>query len=529
MYTKSSSCITEIKSPSAGPTTVAPTAPQNAYQPGFALPQIPIRMINAPDIDLSNIESSKVKDIVRSIAEEAMNILNVDITKVDIADLMYSERKLTLNDNLARSNGYNQRYLESVLTLLIEIRVSETSILPQELYLTIMGSLQLRKYEIDQVLREALGSQYNDVVLEIDGHRTTVSPSASPGATSDIKSVTERGTGAADVGELKTAHNSSTMTVVMVVLFSLFFAAVTFGLIIWQRKRERITDKAFVTRSNQYHHRKRSPRKKHRRKSSKKKPNVSETTLKIANYPYVDEEQGKVDEKLMLDYTPQETQPVTNEVQHVTNEEVLELGYDGGQSSFLGSQGNLSNSSFNAASRHRDGIDLEEEGSVGDNVLGLLYYAGASSGDEQDDPAESKKKARMQRRASNASSRQTRTSARSRRSSTSGKSKLSLSLKSKSSRNFRRSMREPNPLHSVEEEENVSFHREEHFNQFGDEPSLGEEYPGRIPTLRPNSGCSVSVSTVSDDEGYMKFSRRKTVDTTFTEDATSLNVDDLFT
>lgn len=84
-------------------------------------------------------------------------------------------------------------------------------------------------------------------------------------------------------------------------------------------------------------------------------------------------------------------------------------------------------------------------------------------------------------------------------------------------------------MHSVEEEENVSFHREEHFNQLGDEPPLGDEYPGRIPTLRPNSGSSVSVSTVSDDEGYMKFSRRKTVDTTFTEDATSLNVDDLFT
>lgn len=451
----------------------------------------------------------------------------MDVINVDIADMTYSDRKLTLNDYLGWQKGHSQRYLESVLTLLIEISVSETSILPHELYSTIIESLQLRKYEIDQVLRESLGPQYNAVILEIDGHKTTLSPSVSPGSASDTvsESITERGTGTADV---ETAAHNNTMTIVMVVLFSLFFAAVTFGLIFWQRKRERIRDKAFVTRSNQYHHRKRSPRKRHRRKSKRKlKLNAAEAPLEIANYPYVDEEQGKMDEKLMIGYVPQTTQAAA---QPVPNEEVFELGYDGGQSSFLGSQGNMSNSSFNAGSGHRDGIDPEEEGSVGDNVLGLLYYAGASSSDEQDDPDESKKKARMQRRTSNASSRQTRTSSRSRRSSISGKSKSSHSLKSKSSRTSRRSSREQTAsLQSVDEDENLSFHREEYFHQFADEPSLGDVDPKQNPALRSNSGRSVSVSTVSDDEEYSRFGRRTTLDTTFTEDATSLNVDDLFT
>lgn len=503
-----SSCITETKSPSGRPTTILPTSSPNEYQQsGLRLPQILFRLINAPDIDMNNIQLSKVKDAIRNIAEDEIAIFNVMITSVDIVDTLYSGRTL-----------YNHRDLESVLTLTIEISVSETTFLPDKLYFTIIGALQLRMYEIDKVLRDTIGEEmYKGVVLEIDGQKTSLAPSIASGTQTETK----QDTVAAGADEKEIENDRNTLSLVLVVLFSLCFSVVSCGLIIWQRKKETNSDIAFETRSKNYHHRKRSPSKK-RRKKLKKKPNASENTLMITNGAYLDEAQDQMDEKLMIEYTPQ-----PQEEQHMSEEE-LEDGYDGGKSSFFESQGHMSNnSSFNATSGLREGIDPEEDSIGEDNVLGLLYYAGASSAEEEEgEQSQSIKNARIRRRASNTSSRQTRTSARSRRSS------ISSSSKSKSSRSRKLNKGKSNShsanLNKVDEEQDYGYQREEHFNQ-SDEPSLGEAYLRNFPAQFPDQGGSVSVSTVSEDAGQFNSSSRKSVETAITEEAASLNVDELFT
>jgi Tfp pilus assembly protein FimT len=239
----------------------------------------------------------------------------------------------------------------------------------------------------------------------------------------------------------------------------------------------------------------------------------------------------------MIGYVPQQQafsipQNVQQHELAAADIEEIEMGYDGGQSSFFtsNSNGDFSNSSLNGELTQRQGIDPEESSLGEDNVLGLLYYAGASSAEEEENSQSASRVAtRMKRRNSlSSSSRQTRTSARSRRSSTSGKSKSSSS-KSKSSHSRRR---QKLSLNKVDEDHDYDYHREEYFNSQlyqRDEPSISESFPRhQIQTHLPQSGCSVSVSTVSDDEDIMKFNRQRSVGTTITEDK-SLDADDLFT
>lgn len=422
---------------------------------------------------------------------------------------------------------------------MIEISVSDTNVLPDELYPTILGALQLRKYEIDEVFRETFGESYNEVILDIDGQRTTLAPSPASNAVS--RSKIKQDAFAAKNSDAGT--NRSILTLVLVVVFSLLFALITCGLVHWQRRRDRNSDKAFSTRS--YNHNATSPRRKHRhhrrrrRRSSRSKRNLnlSEPTLQIANHAtYVDEEQNELNERLMIGYVPQQQafsipQNVQQHERAAADIEEIEMGYDGGQSSFFASNdGDFSNSSLNGELTQRQGIDPEESSLGEDNVLGLLYYAGASSAEEEENSQSASRVAtRMKRRNSlSSSSRQTRTSARSRRSSTSGKSKSSSS-KSKSSHSRRR---QKLSLNKVDEDHDYDYHREEYFNSQlyqRDEPSISESFPRhQIQTHLPQSGCSVSVSTVSDDEDIMKFNRQRSVETTITEDK-SLDVDDLFT
>ena len=490
------SCITETNSPTSKPTTLSPTSQLEVFQTtGFALPEISLRLINIQSVELSNIQTSKIQDIIRNIAEDEVDILNVNIMSVDVVNTEYSqERTLETDDkkNLMRSGVYSKRILASALTLLIEIRVSETALLPHELYSTILGAVQLRKYDIDEVFRDVFGSKYNNVILEVDDHRTTLAPS--PAHTSD--SVTNvvpvrNNMGEKDVTNVISsigAETNKTLTLVLVILFGLFFAFISFGLIAWQRKRDSRSDKAFNTRSQYSKKRKRKPKRK-----SKRNHNVSEPTLKISNNAYVDEEQNKMEERLMVGFAP--NQENTNPQIEFTSKEDEDKGYDGGKSSFLESQGNFSKSSaLNSATELRTGVDPEES-SVGDNVLGLLYYAGASSAEEEEDTGTARNIARMKRRSSNASSRQTRTSAKTRRSSTSSRS--------------RKSKRKDDILKEVEEDNDYGYHREENFNDLhfqNDEPSLNGSFPVRsLHSQLPYSSCS--VSTVTNDEELMTFNR----------------------
>lgn len=536
-----SSCITETRAPTGRPTTLAPSAVHDVFQQtGFALPQMSIRLINMPNVEMSNVQSSKVKDVIRLIAEDEVGILNMAIASLDIADVVYSQsRKLTnaIIDHVPHKQ-YRHRDLAGVLTLVIEISVSDTNVLPDELYPTILGALQLRKYEIDEVFRETFGESYNEVILDIDGQRTTLAPSPASNAVS--RSKIKQDAFAAKNSDAGT--NRSILTLVLVVVFSLLFALITCGLVHWQRRRDRNSDKAFSTRS--YNHNATSPRRKHRhhrrrrRRSSRSKRNLnlSEPTLQIANHAtYVDEEQNEMNERLMIGYVPQQQAfSIPQNVQqheHAADIEEIEMGYDGGQSSFFtsNSNGDFSNGSLNGESTQRQGIDPEESSLGEDNVLGLLYYAGASSAEEEENSQSASRATRMKRRNSlSSSSRHTRTSARSRRSSTSGKSKSSSS-KSKSSHSRRR---QKLSLNKVDEDHGYDYQREEYFNSQlyqRDEPSISESFQRhQIQTHLPQSGCSVSVSTVSDDEDIMKFNRQRSVGTTITEDK-SLDVDDLFT
>ena len=493
------SCITETNTPTGRPTTSSPTSQLQVFQTtGFALPHLSLRLINIQSVELSNIQTLKIQDAIRKIAEEEVNVLNVNIMSVDIVNTDYSHgRSLKTNTskkNSTRSGLFNPRILENALTLLIEIRVSETALLPDELYSTILGAVQLRKYDIDENFRDLFGSKYDNVILEVDGHKTTLAPS--PGSTSTPDSVSNTVPVPQNIDEKErttvmsiSLETNKTLTLVLVILFGLFFAFISFGLIAWQRKRDKRSDKAFNTRSQFL-----KKRKKKSKHASKRNHHVSETTLKISNSAYVDEEQNNAEERLRIGFAP--NQEYASPYKEHNLKEDDEKGYDGGKSSFLESQGNLSKSSALNSATGRAGID-PEEASLGDNVLGLLYYAGASSAEEEEDMDTAKNIARMKRRMSNASSRQTRTSAKSKFSNTSSRS--------------RKSKRTDNVRKKGQEENDYGYHREENFHDLhahSDEPSLNGSFPVRsLPSHPPYSSCS--VSTVTDDEELMTFNRTR--------------------
>jgi len=373
-----------------------------------------------PDVEISNLQSSKMKDAIRLITEDEVNILNVVVTSVDIVDVVHSQERALMRKSSNNDEGvvdmpreHEKRSLLNVLTLMMEIRVGETTVLPDKLYSTILGALQMRKYEIDQVFRDIFGAEiYNNAILEIDGHSTTLAPaiiqhfnpqpdgSISPNK-QNIRTTDDEGT------------NQNTTTLVFVILFGLLFAFVSFGLVLWQRKRDEKLELELKTQLNRY---KKSLRRGKHKSLSGRKLHVSETTPRIANRPFVDEQENKTDKELMLGYFSE------NDEQSLIIDE-FDKGYDGGRSSFLDSHGDMSNNSLNNISDLNLINDLEEE-SLGDNVLGLLYYAGASSAEEDEvGQSELVKNARLKHRSSNVSSRKSRASRGSMRSSISRKSK----------------------------------------------------------------------------------------------------------
>ncbi|KAL3791270.1 hypothetical protein HJC23_000887 [Cyclotella cryptica] len=564
-----SSCITETKSPTFRPT--ASTSPSTAppvlsQQPGLVLPQISIQMINIPDVEMSNVQSSKVKDVIRDISEEIIEIFNVTIEAVDIVDAVYSQGRTLVRvramskmrdfqrkheverlqqwSKLNDSDKLRQRGLADILTLLIEIIVSETTVSADEIRSSILHALQSRKYDIDQVLRDTLGPEiYTGVILQIDGDETTIAPSPTPSsypAEKTSSALFVQGNNG-NAGETDNTASHNTLALVLIILFGILFAFVCCGLIVWQRKRDfykhKLTTPGFnmLTLKHKKHHRR---RKRHRSKrhmhvsektlkltngEPKTKLNVSESTLKIANRAYIDEEQKRMDDRLMLGYSPN----------HVSYMDELDKGYEGGKSSFFESQGGNSNNSLNASSGLRIGID-PEEASRGDSVLGLLYYEGASSAEEDENPgSKSDQYSRMRSRSSKASSVKSHASSRrSRRQSTLGKSKSSMSRssKSKSSRSQRSRKSRPALMNQVDESEEFEYHREDGFNdqhECRDEPL--QQHNLRSPQLQPTtkapsvpaaphySSCS-SVSTNSVEVDYTMFSRLKSVGTALTDD-----------
>ncbi|KAL7487715.1 hypothetical protein ACHAW6_013708 [Cyclotella cf. meneghiniana] len=568
-----SSCITETKSPTFRPTaSMSPSTapPVVSQQPGLVIPQISIQLINILDVEMSNVQSSKVKDVIRVISEDVMESFNVTIDAVDIVDAEYSQGRRLLRvhamkemkdfqrkqkvdrlkqqqNNRENSDKHDQRVLANVLTLSFEIIVSETTVPADEIRTSILNALQTRKYDIDQVLRDTLGPEiYSGVILDIEGDKTTLAPSpAFPSSYGESTSPAVYAQSINDEADADSGGSHNTLALILIVLFGLLFAFVCCGLIVWQRKRDFYKHKlstpgfTMLTLKHKKHHRR---RKNHRSKrpvhvsetalkianhESKRNLNVSETTLKIANRAYVDEEQRRMDDRLMLGYSPH----------HTSYMEELDKGYEGGKSSFFESQGDNSNNSLNASSGLRIGID-PEEASRGDSVLGLLYYEGASSA-EDDEHAGSKSDQYSRRRSRNskASSAKSRASSRrSRRLSTLGKSKSSMSRssKSKASRSQRSRISRPALMNQVEENEDFEYHQEDGFKDQPERHSEPAQQKQRSPQLQPTvkasfvpvephySSCS-SVSTNSEEIDYTMFSRSKSFGTALT-DAKSLSV-----
>ena len=173
----------------------------------------------------------------------------------------------------------------------------------------------------------------------------------------------------------------------------------------------------------------------------------SELFEKSLSFSYIDDEQITMDKELMESYIRRQSQ----EEEH----EKLDDGYDAGKSSYLNSFGNVSNNS--SVVHGNRGVDPDEEASSkedGDSVLGLLYYAGASSSEDSrssPDPHGSKYRRRSSLTGASTSSR-SRSSMRSRRSARSKNSRYSLDGKSSSSKSYQRPRRRKKTLKKLDEE-----------------------------------------------------------------------------
>ena len=424
------SCITETNPPTIRPTSAATLSPTTALEifqtTGFALPEVSILLQNMPDVEISNVQRSKVTDTIRSIAEDEVRILNVIITSVNITDTTYSSKRALRSSavefdhkNLLSPGQFSQRNLASILSLSIEVRVSETALLPDELYSTIKGALQQRKYDIDREFRNIFGSDYNGVILEIEGTSTTLAPSLAPdndpkASNSDDASYaqSEKKKNSLLAYEQRDDSTTNTVTIALVSLFSILFLFVTCGLVIWQRKKDLRFDRYYATRSYQYKKEtsKREHRREHRREHkhrSKHKPKRNHHRVpQISNHTYVDEEQNKMNEQLMIGHAPQDEQ-VSPQNDNPNNILLLEQGCDR-KGSLLESQNNFPLNSTNMVSEQAIGNER-------------CITEGKSTGGKTD---------KSQRSNTNAFSSQSYTSVRSKRLSSS----KSLSSRSKSSR-----------------------------------------------------------------------------------------------
>eukprot|EP00581_Thalassiosira_minuscula_P000810 CAMPEP_0183740094 /NCGR_PEP_ID=MMETSP0737-20130205/58773_1 /TAXON_ID=385413 /ORGANISM="Thalassiosira miniscula, Strain CCMP1093" /LENGTH=793 /DNA_ID=CAMNT_0025975079 /DNA_START=256 /DNA_END=2637 /DNA_ORIENTATION=+ len=155
-------------------------------------------------------------------------------------------------------------------------------------------------------------------------------------------------------------------------------------------------------------------------------------------------------------------------------EENLEEGYDGGKSSFL-----MSNTNVADDESSDEGLDVDESD---DNVLGLLYYDGASSADEE----------------SAKESRKTRRSGRSGRTNRSGKSS-GKSAKTKSSR--------PKKKKRSKRIVETAHHQQRQLNSYAD--MVGESEEQNFYVTQPKtssdqlSGSMVYINTASSQHGML--------------------------
>ena len=527
------SCITETNPPTIRPTsaaTLSPTTALDIFQTtGFALPEFSIRLHNMPDVEINNVQQLKLTDVIRSIAEDEVRILNVIITSVDITDTIYSSKRALRSSiaeidhkNLFSSGQNSHRNLASILSLSIEIRVSETALLPDELYSTIRGALQKRKYEIDREFRNTFGSDYENVIFEIEGMSTTLAPSLAPdndpkiviSSNSNVQSSSEKKQNPIVAYEQGDDSTINTVTIALVSLFSILFVFIACGLVLWQRKRDLRFDKYYITRSYQYKREesKRGHRRGHRREhkhQSKHKPKQNyHHVSRISNHPYVDEEQNKMNAQLMTCHTPQDKQ-VSPQNDNSNNILLLEQGFDR-EGSPLEPQENFPRlHSTNVISGQTNGNDGR---SILDEVKGTMRMTDS-----------------WQSNNINASSGHSYTSVRSKNSSSS----KSVSSRTKSSRKSRKSPYASLP--KVEEEDaleremdNHDYHREDYFDdEQVDEASFdyfvsNDSLPRQDKQLRNQSSCSISEFS---DEDF--FSRKKSDASSTTADFVSLG-DDLF-
>jgi hypothetical protein len=414
-------CNKETSPPTGRPTAPPTLSPTDAYtaapqqDTGVLLPQIPMRLINVPDMQMSNVLSSKLEDVIRLICDESISSLGATILSVDIIGgasspgRMLLRRGLNPNNTLDATNVRERNLAE--LALLIEMRVSKTNYSPEDIHQTILDALKQQKSEIDDVFSDTLGAGYTGAVLEIDGDldQSMLAPSSSLPTSSE-------NTATMSTVDGNSGGNRRTIALILSILFCLLFVVSCSVLVVWHRKQNLRSYKMTAPDFRMSRERKKRRRKHHRshrssrrdktsRSSRNKSSRRSREPLMIANHPYVDEEQNKMDERLMLGYAPhnqqisqQQQYPVQQQypqnqqstgggqlmleyapqsLQHIIKQEEEDRGYDGGKSSFFESKAEFYNS-MDASGGLKNGIDPEEAFVDSDNVLGLLYYDGAS-------------------------------------------------------------------------------------------------------------------------------------------------------
>jgi type II secretory pathway pseudopilin PulG len=469
----------------------------------MVLPEIPMRLLNlSTEVKLNNVQLSKVKDSVRDAAERGVEGFDVTILSVDIDDQIFWEDRRTLlrsEGTFIASDANNQRKLESILTLWVKITVSSWGQSPNTVRSRVLSAIQTQKYQIADTLAETLGPNVytSDVYLEIEGYRTTTSPSPASPFNSAIMTTPKV---TAEEGK----DSGKYLPLWIVIIFSFLFVVVGGSLLMWQRKRdERSEQVSAVTIQQMPHDRERErPR---RVRVSKSEFHLSEQTLKVKNNSFTDEEQVRNEDNLMRSYAQRRREEADQ------NED----GYDGGNSSFLYSEGAVStDSSWVFEAERVDGVDVDEDSKDGESVLGMLYYAGASSSSSEDEDNNGITSGGVGSTQHSRRSRSSRSSARmSRRSSRSNKSR---STKSKSSNSQRPRRRKPS-LQTLGEEELQLPARRSKPDPDGHEGSTIESIPMQhYPTSERNDtvsgGASIGQSTMqstilSEDDVFFQSQR----------------------
>ena len=173
----------------------------------------------------------------------------------------------------------------------------------------------------------------------------------------------------------------------------------------------------------------------------------------------------------------------------ISNVDIMDDGYDGGKSSHIGdSKADMADDSSSSDESSSDDDDASDSSSEAGNVLGLLYYDGATSADESVDKSRISRRSRRTNRSSGKSS--------------SGKSSKSRQSRRRTTRSITRQKSHP-PVDPMAT--NTARQQQQQQQKIRDPDGLNQSHAKSSVKSDKFSGLVVNVDPGKIDEGEEKF------------------------